>query len=421
MCCIVTVLAYADNYKREITITFPSSVDSVQSSFRDNQAKLSEILQTIKTIQSDSTLEFVDLIFTGYASPEGSLSLNEALSQKRAQAIERYVNQHIEVPSRVNVQRSTGIAWATLADLVRESDLPEKAQILDIIQNTPEATYTKGQLTGSRRKALMDLQGGRPWNQMLHTLFPLLRTASVTFMADREIIPEPVYVPEPEPEPRLVEVIEEVEIEEEPEPIPEPAPAPLPAPAEKPFYMSLSTNMLYDAFAIPNLGIEFYLGKNISVAGNWQYAWWRHKLRHRYWRTYGGDLACRYWMGSLAHAKPLTGHHLGVYGQILLYDFEWGGTGYLSGYPGKTITYKPTWAVGLEYGFTLPIKRRLNLDFTVGVGYLQGQYMKYKPLDGHDVWLSTHMRRWLGPTKLEVSLVWLIGKINKNAGKGGDE
>ena len=80
----------------------------------------------------------------------------------------------------------------------------------------------------------------------------------------------------------------------------------------KKFYMDLSTNILYDLAAVPNIGIEFYLGKNISIDANWMYAWWSKNSRHRYWRIYGGDLELRWWFGSKAHEKPLTGHHIGA-------------------------------------------------------------------------------------------------------------
>ena len=48
-------------------------------------------------------------------------------------------------------------------------------------------------------------------------------------------------------------------------------------PGEKhgPFYMDVKTNMLYDALLVPNIGVEFYVGKNWSLAGNWMYAWWK--------------------------------------------------------------------------------------------------------------------------------------------------
>ena len=176
-----------------------------------------------------------------------------------------------------------------------------------------------------------------------------------------------------------------------------------------PIYMSLQSNLLYDAALTPNGGAEIYLGKNLSLDANWSYAWWRLDDKHYYWRTYGGDLALRWWLGKAAHIKPLTGHHIGAYGQMITYDFEFGGNGILAD--------RWSWSVGLEYGYSLPIAERLNLDFTLGMGYHWGEFSEYKPIDGHYVWQATKHRQYMGPTKFEVSLVWLIGCDNYNKGK----
>lgn len=149
----------------------------------------------------------------------------------------------------------------------------------------------------------------------------------------------------------------------------------------------------------------------MSVAGNWMYSWWKNDPKAWYWRTYGGDIALRYWFGKAAEAKPLSGHHLGIYGQILTYDFEVGDMGYLGD--------KWSWAVGAEYGYSLPVAKRLNIDFNLGIGYLTGEFKEYLPIDGHYVWQATKQRHWIGPTKAEISLVWLLGRGNENVKKGG--
>ena len=181
-----------------------------------------------------------------------------------------------------------------------------------------------------------------------------------------------------------------------------------------PFYMALKTNLLYDAALVPNIGAEFYAGRGWSVGINWMYAWWNSNRQHNYWRIYGGDLSVRKYFGRRAAEKPLTGHHLGLCGQLFTYDFETGGRGYMGGKPGGTLWDKMNYAVGIEYGYSLPIGRRLNLDFTLGVGYWGGEYYKYKPVDDHYVWQETKQRHWFGPTKAEISLVWLIGRGNYN-------
>lgn len=188
----------------------------------------------------------------------------------------------------------------------------------------------------------------------------------------------------------------------------------------KPFYMDLRTNMLFDVLAVPNIGAEFYLGKNISVIADWMYGWWNKDARHRYWRIYGGDLGVRWWFGRKAHEKPLTGHHLGLYGGALIFDFELGGTGYMGGKPGGSLWDRCLVNAGVEYGYSLPVAKRLNIDFSIGLGYLGGRYIKYFPFDNDYYREKEYKVRFFGPTKAEISLVWLIGYDNTNKRKGGD-
>ena len=96
---------------------------------------------------------------------------------------------------------------------------------------------------------------------------------------------------------------------------------------------------------------------------------------------------------------------------MVTYDFELGGRGYLGD--------KWSYAAGLSYGYSHPIGRRLNIDFTLGLGYLWGEYKEYIPIDNCYVWQATKQRSWIGPTKAEISLVWQLGRGNENKDKGG--
>ena len=173
----------------------------------------------------------------------------------------------------------------------------------------------------------------------------------------------------------------------------------------------LKTNMLYDALAVPNIGLEVSLNTVWSLGVNWMYAWWSNDTKHHFIRTYGGDVELRRWILPNRKSRTLMcGHHIGIYGQLLTYDVEWGGIGYLGD--------RWSWAVGLSYGYSLPIGKQFNIDFTFGVGYMRGDYMKYRPKDDCYVWDSTHNRKWFGPTKAEVSLVWYMGgRYTKKGGK----
>lgn len=185
--------------------------------------------------------------------------------------------------------------------------------------------------------------------------------------------------------------------------------------------MAVKSNLLYDAALVPNIGAEFYLGRGWTIGASWMHAWWKNDRAHNYWRIYGGELDVRKYLGKRAKQKAFEGHHLGLYLQALTYDVELGGKGYMGGKPGGKLLDKPSYGVGIEYGYSLPVARRLNLDFGIGVGYLTGEYRKYNPVDTHYVWEQTKQRHWFGPTKAEVSLVWLIGRGNYNEKKGGKQ
>lgn len=396
--------------RKEFCIGFPVGSSVPDMAYGDNATRLSEAVSFLEQVKKDSTLELVEVSFCGFASPEGGFAINRELAQKRRNSLERYIRERISIPDSIIIHCEGFIAWEHLAELVEASDMPHKEEALDVLRNVPEFTYNyKGVLTDSRKKQLMELQYGRTWRYMHKHFFDQIRNAGVILMTVRQkpaARETPVVTP-PAP-------TDTTTAAEHTDTVASVAPE-----RHKPFRMAVKTNLLYDALAVPNIGVEFYLGKNWSVGGNWMYGWWKKNSSHRYWRIYGGDIVLRKWFGSKAEEKPLTGHHAGVYGQLFTYDFEWGGKGYMGGEPGGTLWNKMNYAAGVEYGYSLSVARRLNLDFTIGAGYWGGKYYEYIPLDGHYVWQATKNRHWVGPTKAEISLVWLIGSGCGNNRKGG--
>ena len=175
--------------------------------------------------------------------------------------------------------------------------------------------------------------------------------------------------------------------------------------------------MFYDALLVPNLGIEVGIRRHFSVALNWAYAWWNSCKSGKYWRMYGGDVEGRYWFKPKTEYR-LTGHHLGVYAQMLTYDIALSRHGVLAGVPGSTLWDYPTWGVGVSYGHSWRLGQSLRIDCAIGAGYLHGIYQKYTHEDDCYVWKSAHRLRYWGPTRAEVSLVWVL-QGRKMVKKGG--
>lgn len=164
---------------------------------------------------------------------------------------------------------------------------------------------------------------------------------------------------------------------------------------------SIRTNLLLDAVAVPNIGAEVFLGGRCSAEAQWMYAWWHLENKDIFWRIYGGQIGFRKYFGEKLKDMELSGHHIGVYGQAFTYDF---------GFGSKGETSKFTYGGGLDYGYCLPVSGRIAFDFSVGLGFLSGEYKTYKYDKGCYVWQETRIRRMMSPTKAEIALVINIGK-----------
>ena len=378
----------------------------------DNQKALDRIADSLRTSYADSVYRLQKVLVVGSASPEGSVKLNKWLSEKRAGVLFDYLSHYGSLPDSLKTTHFIGRDWKGLIRLVEnDPKVPFREETLKLLRSIYEEVRGKSNFKGDHLKRIQQLRGGAPYRYMYKHHFPDLR-ASYLYLWYQKVL-NPV-APQPKPVTKVIPpVCTDTETVHDTVYIKVPCP-------ETPFYMDIRTNMLYDALLIPNVGVEFYLGKGWSLVADWMYGWWKTDRRHWYWRAYGGDVALRKWWGRAAMEKPLTGHHIGIYAQVFTFDFETGGRGYMGGKPGGTLWEKANYAAGLEYGYSLPIARRLNIDFTVGAGYWGGTYYEYKPEDGCYVWQSTKQRHWVGPTKAEVSLVWLIGRGNYNKKKGGN-
>lgn len=399
-----STLQAAQPVRDSVEIHFRQGYSTLELGFEGNRQALTRIVDSLRAHQdADSVYRLSRIEVIGGASPEGSVLMNRRLSQKRANKLFEYLSQYGELPDSMMTFTFLGRDWNGLIRLVEEdSDVPYRDETLEFLRDIAERCRDGEKVEDNNVGRLSRFRDGIPYRYMYDHLFPELRASRLCVWYERVWNPEkhpPICAEVKFPAPALEPPKEPVIVTLQPDPPGESEP-------RKPLYIGLKTNMLYDALAVPNIGAEIYLGRNWSISGNWMYAWWKTDRKHWYWRTYGGDVAIRKWFGQKAREKPLTGHHVGLYGQIITYDFETGGRGYLAD--------KWSYAAGVEYGYSLPVGKRFNIDFTLGVGYMGGTYKEYLPDKECYVWQSTKQRNWFGPTKAEISLVWLIGYGNYN-------
>ena len=413
-------------------VHFLSGSSDIDLGLDGNGENLDEMLRKIQKISDkDSTYSILSFRVKGYASPDGSETINRQISEKRAHALFDYFAERITLPDSLTEFDYLGRNWKGLCDMVKDDhSVPRRNEVLDILKDAASGADLTTAESDRVLTRLKMLDGGEPYSYIYYYLFPSLRCSHIYVdyqKRPRREIKNPdlkkinattvTLSADSTPAYSEVEIMETntdapVERPAEPDVIPK---------AKAPFYMDLRTNMLFDIAAVPNLGAEFYLGKNFSVLANWMYGWWDSNHRHRYWRIYGGELGARWWFGRKADAKPLSGHHLGIYSGALIFDFELGDTGYMGGKPGATLWERCLVNSGIEYGYSIPISRHLNIDFSIGLGYLGGNYIKYFPFDNDYYREKEYKMQFFGPTKAEISLVWLLGRGNTNSRKGGEK
>lgn len=171
--------------------------------------------------------------------------------------------------------------------------------------------------------------------------------------------------------------------------------------------VAIKTNLLYGAYTrTPNLSMEIGLGKRSTLDFGGSYNWFgkqgsevsNKKLVH--WL---GQVEYRYWLCS-----KFSGHFFGVH--ALGSQFNIGGyeLPLLFGEGSKNYRYQGWGAgAGISYGYNFYLGKRWGLEANIGVGYARLQYDKYDCMKcGKKI--GTENRNYFGPTKVGVSLIYII-------------
>ena len=157
-------------------------------------------------------------------------------------------------------------------------------------------------------------------------------------------------------------------------------------------HLSLRANLLRWATLTPDLGLEWRICPSwgIAVNGSWTSWTWSDK-DHRYalWEV---APEVRYYMGEK------KAWYLGAMfkaGQFNCKLSETGKQGDLMG-------------GGITAGYQLRLNKALDLDFNLGLGYLNVDFEKYEVIDGVRVRRGNETKDWYGPINAGVTLVWKL-------------
>lgn len=384
-----------------VHVYFRLGSDVLELDYQDNAKHINEFLDKLDANFADSTSTLHRVGLIGAVSPEGTQEYNSELAYNRARVLKDYIKKRFNHPELELVTvNSMGIDWRALREAIEaDYSMPDRQAVLNLLKgrNIMAVAPSTDIINSLRRMA-----GGAVWDYLSEKYFPKMRNARMAILIEN--VPETAVEPQPEFAEVQPTVEKQVEVEEKVEEIfslDEPE-------THSGWRLAFKNNLLYDAAAVPNLSIEV-MKDNISVGADWVYAWWSKSAKNRFYRIYGGDVFVRYWLNNKQGKNGYSGHHLGLYGQVFTYDFEFGGKGLMGGSPNMSLSHDPTYGGGFEYGYAKTIGRHFSFDFTIGLGYVQGLQRKYYP--GPHMWdqATKKTMRWYGPTKAEVSIVYTFG------------
>lgn len=168
--------------------------------------------------------------------------------------------------------------------------------------------------------------------------------------------------------------------------------------------LSIKSNLLFDIAMIPNIEVEFAIYDKWSFGAQAMCGWWLRDDNSRCWQLQAADIEGRYWFGDRTKRRALTGWFTGIFASAGFYDFQVENT---QGIQGDIYVM-----AGVSGGYSMAIGRRMNMEFTAGVGYIVNDYQKYTVYESEYLVVEGSKMRFQSvfPAKVEVSLGWVMFK-----------
>lgn len=151
---------------KEVFLDFKVGSSVILPDLNQNYSELHKVGTMLQEIKNDKNITVQSIRFRGYASPEGSVTSNQILSLKRADAMKNYLIDKYSLSYQSSAE-GYGEDWDGLKKLLSESDIPSKGKLMDIIEvcGTSDACEQKLKTVGDRT----------PYLRMLKEIYPQLR------------------------------------------------------------------------------------------------------------------------------------------------------------------------------------------------------------------------------------------------------
>ena len=158
------------------------------------------------------------------------------------------------------------------------------------------------------------------------------------------------------------------------------------------YHLSLRANLLRWATLTPDLGLEWRICPSWGIAVNGSWTSWSWNDKDRRYALWEVAPEVRYYMGEK------KAWYLGAMFKAGQFNYKISETGKQGDLMGG----------GITAGYQLRLNKALDLDFNLGLGYLNADFEKYEVIDGVRVRCGNETKNWCGPINAGVTLVWKL-------------
>ena len=156
--------------------------------------------------------------------------------------------------------------------------------------------------------------------------------------------------------------------------------------------LSLRANLLRWATLTPDLGLEWRICPSWGIAVNGSWTSWSWNDKDRRYALWEVVPEVRYYMGEK------KAWYLGAMFKTGQFNYKFSEAGKQGDLMGG----------GITAGYQLRLNKALDLDFNLGLGYLNVDFEKYEVIDGVRVRRGNETKDWYGPINAGVTLVWKL-------------
>lgn len=321
--------------------------------------QLDSIVSLIKKVEKDERVKLAYVWVGGSASPDGPLTMNTRLADRRGKALYNYLSTHLSLsPDKIKYE-NLGEDWYSIEEAIKLSTSPYKDSMLEIIKS--EENLDKRELKLKR------LEKGSAWQWLKKEVLPQYRNARMVIVCtaeDIKVVKAEKIEPQPQIDtlislaPEVVELFDTIPVVDSVEIAPK---------SQVSMFIAAKTNLLFLAGTVANLGVEIGFAPQWSIDLPVYYSPYNISSDRKL-RILATQPEIRYWL-----SRGGEGHFFGLHGHIMGFNVAINDNGRYQD------TERPLWGLGLGYGYALNFgkDKHWGLEFNVGIGFANYKYDKF--------------------------------------------